>query len=41
MTFEALKKSSGNFDKLQVELEKINQPVTNSFDDNRFWKPAI
>ena len=41
MTFEALKKSSGNFDKLQVELEKINQPVTNSFDDNRFWKPEL
>ena len=41
MTFAALKKSSGNFDKLQVELEKINQPVTNSFDDNRFWKPEL
>jgi len=41
MTFAALKKSSGNFDKLQAELEKINQPVTNSFDDNRFWKPEL
>ena len=27
MTFAALKKSSGNFDKLQVELEKLNKPV--------------
>ena len=41
MTFAALKKSSGNFDKLQVELEKLNKPVTNSFDDNRFWKPEL
>ena len=41
MSFATLKKSSGKFDELQAELEKINQPVTNSFDDNRFWKPEL
>ena len=41
MSFAALKKSSGKFDQLQTELEKLNQPVTNSFDDNRFWKPEL
>ena len=41
MSFAALKKSSGKFDQLQTELEKLNTPVTNSFDDNRFWKPEL
>ena len=41
MSFAALKKSSGKFDQLQTELEKLNTPVTNSFDYNRFWKPEL
>jgi hypothetical protein len=42
MTFAALKQSSGKFDKLQAELEKINNPVTtSSFQDERFWKPEL
>ena len=41
MSFAQLKKSSGKFDQLQTELEKLNKPVTNSFDDNRFWKPEL
>jgi hypothetical protein len=40
MSFTALKKSSGKFDILQAELEKINTPVT-SFGDDRFWKPEL
>ena len=40
MSFAALKKSSGKFDKLQAELEKLNTPVT-SFGDDRFWKPEL
>jgi len=42
MSFAALKESSGKFDKLQAELEKINNPVaTSSFQDERFWKPEL
>ena len=41
MSFAQLKKSSGKSDQLQTELEKLNKPVTNSFDDNRFWKPEL
>ena len=42
MSFSALKQSSGKFDKLQAELEKLNNPVnTNNFDDDRFWKPEL
>ena len=41
MSFAQLKKSSGKFDQLQTELEKLNKPVTKSFDDNRFWKPEL
>ena len=42
MSFATLKKSSGQFDKLQVELEKINSPAsTSSFSDDRFWKPEL
>ena len=41
MSFAALKKSSGKFDKLQVELEKLNSPVTTNFSDDRFWKPEL
>ena len=42
MSFATLKKSSCKFDKLQAELEKLNNPVnTNNFDDDRFWKPEL
>ena len=42
MSFNALKKSSGKFDKLQNELEKLNTPTnTSSFQDDRFWKPEL
>jgi len=42
MSFNALKKSSGKFDKLQDELEKLNTPTsTSSFQDDRFWKPEL
>jgi len=42
MSFSALKKSSGKFDKLQDELEKLNTPTqTSSFQDDRFWKPEL
>ena len=41
MSFATLKKSSGKFDQLQTELEKINKPVTSSFSDERFWKPEL
>ena len=42
MSFATLKQSSGKFDKLQAELEKLNNPVnTNNFDDDRFWKPEL
>ena len=42
MSFETLKKSSGKFDKLQNELEKLNSPAqTSSFQDDRFWKPEL
>ena len=42
MSFNALKKSSGKFDKLQNELEKLNSPTsTSSFQDDRFWKPEL
>ena len=42
MSFSALKKSSGKFDKLQNELEKLNTPTnTSSFQDDRFWKPEL
>ena len=40
MSFSDLKKKSGNFEKLQSELEKVNNPVT-SFADDRFWKPEL
>jgi hypothetical protein len=42
MSFATLKKSSGKFDKLQNELEKLNSPTsTSSFQDDRFWKPEL
>ena len=42
MSFSALKESSGKFDKLQNELEKLNTPTnTSSFQDDRFWKPEL
>ena len=40
MSFSDLKKKAGNFEKLQAELEKVNNPVT-SFADDRFWKPDL
>ena len=40
MSFKDLKKKSGSFEKLQAELEKVNNPVT-SFNDDRFWKPEL
>jgi len=40
MSFADLKKKSGSFEKLQTELEKVNNPVT-SFADDRFWKPEL
>ena len=40
MSFADLKKKSGSFEKLQAELEKVNNPVT-SFADDRFWKPEL
>ena len=40
MSFSDLKEKAGNFEKLQVELEKVNNPVT-SFADDRFWKPDL
>jgi len=42
MSFTALKESSGKFDQLQTELEKINNPAqTTSFSDDRFWRPEL
>ena len=40
MSFEALKRSRGNFDKLTKELEVLNKPTTsqNSSKDERFWQ---
>ena len=40
MSFSDLKEKAGNFEKLQAELEKVNNPVT-SFADDRFWKPDL
>ena len=40
MSFADLKKKSGSFEKLQAELDKVNNPVT-SFGDDRFWKPEL
>ena len=40
MSFADLKKKAGSFEKLQEELEKVNNPVT-SFADDRFWKPEL
>ena len=40
MSFADLKKKSGSFEKLQTELEKVNNPGT-SFADDRCWKPEL
>jgi len=40
MSFADLKKKSGSFEKLQAELDKVNNPVA-SFGDDRFWKPEL
>ena len=40
MSYADLKQKAGNFEKLQAELEKVNNPVT-SFADDRFWKPEL
>ena len=43
MSFEALKRSRGNFDKLTKELEVLNKPTTttSSGKDERFWRPEL
>ena len=43
MSFEALKRSRGNFDKLTKELEVLNKSTTsqNSSKDERFWRPEL
>ena len=41
MSFAQLKSKSGTFEKLQAELNKINEPVKASFSDDRFWKPEL
>jgi|TARA_B100001971_G_scaffold28741_2_gene23072 hypothetical protein len=42
MSFATLKKTSGKFDKLQTELEKLSNPQQNSnYQDDRFWKPEL
>ena len=43
MSFEALKRSRGNFDKLTKELEVLNKPTTttSSGKDERFWRPEV
>ena len=43
MSFEALKRSRGNFDKLTKELEVLNKPATsqNSSKDERFSRPEL
>ena len=38
MSFAALKRSSGNVEKLTKELEKLNTNQTNNSEDTRFWK---
>ena len=43
MSFEALKRSRGNFDKLTKELESLNRTTTtqSSGKDERFWRPEL
>ena len=43
MSFEALKRSRGNFDKLTKELESLNKTTTtqSSGKDERFWRPEL
>jgi hypothetical protein len=43
MSFEALKRSRGNFDKLTKELETLNKTTTtqSSGKDERFWRPEL
>jgi hypothetical protein len=43
MSFEALKRSRGNFDKLTKELESLNSKTTtqSSGKDERFWRPEL
>ena len=41
MSFAQLKSKSGTFEKLQAELNKINEPVKASFSDDRFLKPEL
>ena len=43
MSFEALKRSRGNFDKLTKELESLNKTTTtqSSGKDERLWRPEL
>jgi len=43
MSFEALKRSRGNFDKLTKELESLTKTTTtqSSGKDERFWRPEL
>ena len=43
MSFEALKRSRGNFDKLTKELESLTSKTTtqSSGKDERFWRPEL
>ena len=43
MSFEALKRSRGNFDKLTKELEALSSKTTtqSSGKDERFWRPEL
>jgi hypothetical protein len=43
MSFEALKRSRGNFDKLTKELEALTKTTTtqSSGKDERFWRPEL
>jgi hypothetical protein len=42
MSFANLKKSSGSIDKLNRELEKLNNnQSSNTSEDTRFWKPEL
>lgn len=41
MGFKDLKKSSGGFDKLSQELNKLAKKGSDSYKDDRFWRPEL
>ncbi len=41
MGFKDLKKSSGGFDKLSSELNKLAKKGSDSYKDDRFWRPEL